>query len=142
MVSAIGQKIKDLRTEQDLSGMDVCRLADIAPSYLKDLESGRIANPGFFTLEKIARALKISILYFLDDQQFAKESKMEDIRALHNTKWLDLLRSEDFQKYFDVTVKARDNGVLPEVLSMMIDAIIIDRSGNGRDRNTGNCNPE
>lgn len=56
----IGQQIKNLRQERNLSQKKLAELAGIAPSYLCDIEKGRYSG-SIKALDKIANALKVEI---------------------------------------------------------------------------------
>lgn len=59
--STIGENIKRLRLQKDLSQDKLARLADIAFATLTKIESGETPNPTIETVKKIAAALGISI---------------------------------------------------------------------------------
>jgi transcriptional regulator with XRE-family HTH domain len=59
--SIIGDNIKKLRLQKDLSQDKLARLADIAFPTLTKIESGETPNPTIDTVKKIATALGISI---------------------------------------------------------------------------------
>lgn len=58
---SLGQKIKKLRLKQGFSQDELARLADIPYTTLTKVESGKIKNPSFNAVAKIARALKIKL---------------------------------------------------------------------------------
>lgn len=59
--SIIGENIKRLRLQKDLSQDKLARLADIAFATLTKIESGETPNPTIDTVKKIATALGVSI---------------------------------------------------------------------------------
>lgn len=59
--STIGDNIKKLRLQKDLSQDKLARLADIAFPTLTKIESGETPNPTIDTVKKIATALGVSI---------------------------------------------------------------------------------
>lgn len=56
----VGINVRKAREKVGLLQSELCKLADIEPSYLSNLENGR-KNPTIATLEKIALALNISL---------------------------------------------------------------------------------
>lgn len=58
---SLAQKIKKIRLEQGFSQDELARLADIPYTTLTKVESGKIKNPSFKAIVKIARALKIRL---------------------------------------------------------------------------------
>jgi len=61
----LGFKIKQLRTEQDLSQADFGKEIDVEKSNVSRMESGRV-NPRTYTLYKVAKALNISLSELLN----------------------------------------------------------------------------
>ena len=59
--SIIGDNIKKLRLQKDLSQDKLARLADIAFATLTKIESGETPNPTIETVKKIANALSVSL---------------------------------------------------------------------------------
>jgi len=60
-ISQIGKNIKKLRKQKALSQDRLSKLADISYNTVIKLESGGITNPSSDTLQKLAKALEISI---------------------------------------------------------------------------------
>jgi len=60
-ISQIGKNLKKLRKKKGLSQDRVSKLADISYNTVIKLESGGITNPTIETLQKIAKALNISV---------------------------------------------------------------------------------
>lgn len=56
--SSLGQKIKKLRNERNLTQVELSVIVNISPVYLGFIENGR-RRPSLKTLEKLARALKV-----------------------------------------------------------------------------------
>lgn len=56
----LGKKIKTLRNEAGLSQERLGELTDLDRTYISDIERGK-RNPSLKSLEKLAKALKISI---------------------------------------------------------------------------------
>jgi len=59
--SIIGENIKKLRLQKNLSQDKLARLADIAFPTLTKIESGETPNPTIETVKKIANALSVSL---------------------------------------------------------------------------------
>jgi len=64
----VGQKIRLLRKEKDLTLKDVAQRANISISYLNDIEKER-SNPSLDTLKQIAKALDVKPSYLLEDAE-------------------------------------------------------------------------
>ena len=57
----IGKNIKKLRQAKDLSQDCLSKLADVSYNSIIKLETGGITNPTIETLQKIAKALDVSV---------------------------------------------------------------------------------
>lgn len=61
----IGKNIKKLRQAKGLSQDRLSKLADVSYNTVIKLETGGIQNPTIETLQKIAKALNVSVDYLL-----------------------------------------------------------------------------
>ena len=69
MKEKIGKRIKELRTDKELSQQKFAYEADIERTFLTHIEKGR-KNISISTLEKILSGLEISIKDFFDSEIF------------------------------------------------------------------------
>jgi len=60
-ISQIGKNLKKLRKQKGLSQDRLSKLADVSYNTVIKLESGGITNPTIETLQKLAKALGVSI---------------------------------------------------------------------------------
>jgi len=60
-ISPIAKNIKKLRKQKGLSQDRLSKLADVSNNTIIKIESGGIQNPTIKTVQKIARALSISV---------------------------------------------------------------------------------
>ena len=60
-ISQIGKNLKKLRKQKDLSQDRLSKLADISYNTVIKLESGGITNPSIDTLQKLTKALNVSV---------------------------------------------------------------------------------
>lgn len=67
----IGQRITRLRIQKNLSQQKFANEADIERSYLTHIEKGR-KNISINTLQKITKALGVSLKDFFDAKEFSK----------------------------------------------------------------------
>jgi len=67
--SKIGQRIKDLRADKDLSQNDLAFYAGLDRSYLAGVENGK-RNITVVNLEKVITALELTVRKFYDDPAF------------------------------------------------------------------------
>ena len=69
--SKIGQRIKELRKELDLSQEALAYKAEVDRTYVTDVENGR-RNISVVILERIIKALEVSIMEFFNSKEFKK----------------------------------------------------------------------
>ena len=60
MVKSLGQTIRELREEKDLSVRELAKKLDLSPAFLSDVELGR-RHPSDDTLARIARILGVLV---------------------------------------------------------------------------------
>jgi len=60
-ISPIAKNIKKLRKQKGLSQDRLSKLADVSNNTIIKIESGGIQNPTIKTVQKIARALNVSV---------------------------------------------------------------------------------
>lgn len=61
----LGQKIKRIRLDKDISQIALATEINIEKSNMSRIESGR-TNPTFLTLSKIAKALNVELSFLVD----------------------------------------------------------------------------
>jgi transcriptional regulator with XRE-family HTH domain len=128
----LGVKIKSLREQKQMTISDLNRLTGIAIGTIGDIERGKARNPGIFTIQKLARAMGVSILYFLDDDPGMDIEHPQSTagRYLYHEQFINLLKDTRFTEYFIVTQKAYDAGIDPLTLNALVDAMIYKESGD------------
>ena len=68
----VGQRIKELRKELGLSQEALGYEADVDRTYVTDVENGR-RNVSMEILERLIKALKVSIKQFFDSKSFSQK---------------------------------------------------------------------
>jgi transcriptional regulator with XRE-family HTH domain len=66
-MTALGSRIKALRTERQLQQRQLAEKADLTPSMVSQIESGRL-TPSLHTLGRVAAALSVPIASLFDGQ--------------------------------------------------------------------------
>jgi transcriptional regulator with XRE-family HTH domain len=69
-VTSLGERIKSLRLERDLQQRQLAEKAEMTPSMMSQIESGRL-TPSLHTLGKIAAALGVPIATLFDGEPAA-----------------------------------------------------------------------
>lgn len=67
----VGQRIKELRKELELSQEALAYKAEVDRTYVTDVENGR-RNVSVEILERLIKALEISITEFFNSKEFKK----------------------------------------------------------------------
>ncbi|MDI9364013.1 MAG: helix-turn-helix transcriptional regulator [Flavobacterium sp.] len=70
----IGQRIKALREQKQMSQKDLSFSSDLDRSYIASVENGS-RNISIVNIEKIANALEVTLKVFFDDNEFNKHSR-------------------------------------------------------------------
>ncbi|MFH1543241.1 MAG: helix-turn-helix transcriptional regulator [Patescibacteria group bacterium] len=65
---SLGEKIKKLRNDKDLTQEELARKANIPYATLMKIENGQVKNPTIKTIYKIAKALNISLDELIDEK--------------------------------------------------------------------------
>ena len=72
----IGQRIKQLRAEKNVSQNDLAYFSGLDRSYLAGVENGK-RNITIVNLEKIITALEITVKKFYDDTIFEEQKEIK-----------------------------------------------------------------
>lgn len=99
----IGQRIKQLRLQKQLSLSELAEKAGVAKSYLSSIERNLQSNPSVQFLEKISAVLGISV------QSLIREEKMETNYEQLDSDWASLVREamesgvskEEFKQFLE-----------------------------------------
>ncbi len=97
ITALIGKRIRILRLERGLTQGDIEAATGVSRSHLSKIESGKVANPGLDTLEKIAKALKVSIsfLFHFDERTLRKRVQAIEKRKQEHKREMNLLESKE-----------------------------------------------
>lgn len=80
----LGERIKILRTEKELTISELAEKAGVAKSYLSSIERNKQTNPSIQFIEKISEALGVSVNDILYDSD---EIDIEDL----DNEWLEIV---------------------------------------------------
>lgn len=64
----IAEKLKKLRGLRRLTASDLARLSGVHQTTISAIENRRHSSPGIETVEKLAKVLKVSPLYFFEER--------------------------------------------------------------------------
>lgn len=68
MSKSVGDKIKHVLTLRNMKQADLVKLTGISKATVSDLINNKQKNTSIETLERIAKALRVSPVYFLEEQ--------------------------------------------------------------------------
>jgi XRE family transcriptional regulator of biofilm formation len=99
----IGQRIKQLRLQKQLSLSELAEKAGVAKSYLSSIERNLQSNPSVQFLEKISAVLGISVQSLIQEEK--KEANYEQL----DSDWANLVREamesgvskEEFKQFLE-----------------------------------------
>lgn len=71
MVKSIGERIKSLRNERNMTLVELSQKTNLSPSYLSQLERDK-TTPSISSLVEIANALGVNVRYFFEEEKSAE----------------------------------------------------------------------
>lgn len=80
----LGERIKVLRKEKDMTISELAERAGIAKSYLSSIERNKQTNPSIQFIEKVSEALGVSVNDLLYDSD---EIELDDL----DNEWLEIV---------------------------------------------------
>ncbi len=100
----IGEKIKQLRNDKDLSISELAEKAGVAKSYLSSIERNIQSNPSIQFMEKIGQVLGVTVNELLRDEPLNLTDDLDD-------EWLKIVQEamesgvskEEFKEYLAFT---------------------------------------
>lgn len=73
----IGDKIKQLRIEKEMSMTELAAQADVAKSYLSTIERNLQVNPSLQFLEKISRVLNVRVHELIEEVELGQTNEFD-----------------------------------------------------------------
>ena len=110
----LGDYLKTIRKEKNITQKDLARELNISQSYLSDIENGR-KNLSINTIERIAKKLGVSIAYLTSDNtQLNKEKNFNELgnflRAFRESKNVTLRKLGLKINYSPTYISSVENG--------------------------------
>src|SRR6185503_8671743 len=125
MSSSLGERIKALRIERELQQRQLAEKADLTPSMVSQIESGRL-SPSLNTLGKIAQALGVPIASLFDSEasgriHVTRRKDYPEVRFDGTTERWSVLGAG----LFDGKIRAVVSTLGPRTRGMKTDKVII-----------------
>lgn len=105
MATKLGEKIRNCRTEKEMTLDKLAGLANLSKSYLWELENREAQRPSVEKLQSIADALKQPLSFFLDDSVDVPSDKQFDEEFFRNYNKLEKPDKEKLRQILDVLKK-------------------------------------
>ena len=114
-----GAKLKALRLERGLSGIELARRTNIAQSYISSLETGKTKKPNKKTLQRLTEALGVTYDYFFNPDEDNKLNK-KAMFALASVELSDFLRNPNALPYVEFAKELYDKGINVDLLKSAV----------------------
>lgn len=89
MTTPLGEKIRRLRKQKEMTLDKLAELTDSSKSYIWELENKNPPRPSAEKLAKIAEKLDTTIEYFLDEEENVTEEDAADARFYRQYRKMD-----------------------------------------------------
>jgi len=112
----IAEKLKKLRELRRLTTSELSKLSGVHQTTISAIENKRHASPGIETIERLAKALKVSPLYFFEDRS---RTPFDLIDNLPN-EISDFLLREESLPYLLLSKDAYAKGISSKTVEQLI----------------------
>lgn len=109
-------KLKKLRLLRKMSTTELSRISGIHQTTISALENNKHASPGIDTVERLARALRVSPLYFFEDRVRTPFDLVNDLPSEIS----DFLLREESLPYLMLSKKAFENGISSMTIEQLL----------------------
>ncbi len=112
----IGRRVKEIRIQKKLSLSQLAERAEIAKSYLSNLERDICINPTIDVVEKLAKALKVHPAVLLSWEIKELGSGMDDsFSCIKHISTLDSVQLKELRDSIDIVVWKREKVPLSDL---------------------------
>lgn len=101
-VTALGEKIRQLRTAAGLTLEELGKLTDTSKSYIWELENKNPPRPSAEKIAKIAAVLKVTSDYLVDETGLARQADATDDAFFRKYRGMDDITKERIRKMVDL----------------------------------------
>lgn len=105
MATALGKKLRDLRTKHGMTLDELAKKSGVSKSYVWELENRESQRPSAEKLTAIADALGVAAAYFIEDDTRSPEEQHIDEAFFRGYKKLDKGAKEQLRKILDTFKK-------------------------------------
>ena len=112
----IAEKLKKLRELRRLTTAELAKLSGVHQTTISAIENKRHASPGIETVERLAKALNVSPLYFFEDRSRTPFDLIDNLP----TEISDFLLSEESLPYLLLSKDAYAKGISSKTIEQLI----------------------
>jgi len=112
----IALKLKKLRNLRQLTTAELSKLSGVHQTTISAIENKRHASPGLETIERLAKALKVSPLYFFEDRSRTPFDLIDNLPSDIS----DFLLSEESLPYLLLSKEAYTKGISSKTIEQLI----------------------
>lgn len=102
MSTALGEKIRRLRTKEGFTLERLAELSDSSKSYIWELENKNPPRPSAEKIARIAAALKVTTDYLVDDSGVQTEADATDRAFFRKYQKMDPATKDRIRKMIDI----------------------------------------
>lgn len=115
----IGKQIKNLRKEKNYSAAELSDRSGVARSLISQLETGKRQSANIDTLDRLAKALDVSLSHFVSEEPSANH--LASYKQPHPSTFII---NEESLPYLNTIQKAQKAGLTPELFDELLDLIV------------------
>jgi transcriptional regulator with XRE-family HTH domain len=112
----IATKLKKLRSLRQLAAAELSKFSGVHQTTISAIENGRHVSPGIETIEKLAKALKVSPLYFFEDRLRTPFDLIDNLPSGIS----DFLLREESLPYLLLSKEAYNKGISSRTIEQLI----------------------
>jgi transcriptional regulator with XRE-family HTH domain len=112
----IATKLRKLRQLRRLAAAELSKLSGVHQTTISAIENGRHASPGIETIERLAKALRVSPLYFFEDRSRTPFDLIENLPSNIS----DFLLREESLPYLLLSQEAYEKGISSKTIEQLI----------------------
>lgn len=112
----IGQKLRKLRGLRKMTTVELSRVSGVHQTTISAIENGKHSSPGIDTIERIAKALRVSPLYFFEERVRTPFDLIEELPSGIS----EFLLTEESLPYLLLSKKAFENGISSKTIEQLL----------------------
>lgn len=117
------EKLKEIMEIRDMTAADIARATGLSETTLSAWLKGRSGDPKLSTIEKLAKALRISPDYFFESNTLGPKELLSHMTPEQRK----LVMDEKNLPWIVITQTAVESGVPDDVVKQVVDIIIASR---------------